>query len=145
MKIITKNSRETTILGFTLAKKLKGGEILALRGDLGGGKTTFIKGLGKGLGIKKRILSPTFILMNPYFLKKKKIKFFYHLDLYRLKKPAEVLSAGLLEDLGEPDTIFGVEWAEKIRNILPKKTIWVTFKHLGKNSRKVEIKGKYGN
>lgn len=141
MKIITKNPNETLKLGLTIAKKLKGGEILALSGDLGGGKTTFVKGLGKAFEIKN-IKSPTFVLAKIYPLKKGKVKFFHHLDLYRLKNVREVKNLGILENLGNPNTIFAIEWAEKTKKILPRKKIVITFKYLNKNKREIEIKSR---
>jgi len=103
-----------------LALKLKGGEIIALTGNLGSGKTTFTKALGKALGIKQNISSPTFVMMQQ-FLTKNKLHF-YHLDLYRTKNFKEVEGLGITEWWGHPQTITVIEWADKIQGSLPKHT-----------------------
>lgn len=117
-----------------LAKQLAGdlvsGAILALSGPLGSGKTTFTQKLGKLLGIKKRITSPTFTLVNFYQAKFPKTKLpvtLYHLDLYRTNSFQEVKELGLEEFMGREQTITVIEWAEKIKTHLPKKTIWINF------------------
>jgi tRNA threonylcarbamoyladenosine biosynthesis protein TsaE len=115
-----------------ITKQLKGGEILALVGPLGSGKTTFTKALGLELKIKHKITSPTFILMQafPFKLKGKKQAWLYHLDLYRTKNFKEVKSLGLLEIWGRSDTVTVIEWADKIKRHLPKQSL--TIKFLGK-------------
>jgi len=124
--IITKNSKATENLGQLMAKELNGGETLALLGNLGAGKTTFLKGLAKGLGIKQTITSPTFVLIKVYPVKKKNIKQLVHVDCYRL--PAlELMAIGLNDYLNDPHTIVAIEWANKIK--LPPKTIAIKFLH----------------
>jgi len=140
MKIITKSTKETKDFGLRLAKKAQGGQIFALIGDLGGGKTYFTKGFAKGLGIKKVIQSPSFLLMKIYTIKKGRVKYFCHVDTYRLKNPKEILEIGLREYLGQLDTITVIEWADKIKHILapyPKTVLKFTFKD--KNTRDIEI------
>lgn len=112
-----------------LALKLKGGEIFALIGPLGSGKTTFVKALGKNLKIKAKITSPTFVLIHNFsaVLKSGKKVHFYHLDLYRTKNYKEVKALGLAEFLGNRDTITLIEWADKIKRHLPKKTKTIKF------------------
>lgn len=122
-----------------MAKSLKGGEILALSGDLGGGKTTFVKGLAKGLGIRALVTSPSFVIVKEY--KGRGLsKSLVHVDLYRLKGPEEIESLGLSDYLGKPDKISVIEWAEKIKEILPKKTIWLEFEFVDEKTRKIRIK-----
>ncbi len=139
MEIITKSAQETKDLGKKLAADLKGGELLALTGELGSGKTTFVQGLAKGLGIKQRTISPTFILMRKYDLGSKD---FYHVDLYRLENniEREVRNLGIEEIWDNPENIVVIEWAEKIKNMLPKNRMWIEFENLGKNKRKITIK-----
>lgn len=112
------------------AKTVSGGEIFALIGPLGSGKTTFTKAFGKKLGVKEKIVSPTYIIMNRYkFTKNKKKLWLYHLDLYRTKSFREVTSLGLKEIWGKPDTITVIEWADKIKKHLPKETQIISFVH----------------
>ncbi len=118
-----------------VAEGLKGGEVLALIGPLGSGKTTFTKALGRRLGIKKNMPSPTFALMHFYkaSLPKtgsgKKPILLYHLDLYRTKSFAEADQLGLHEFWGKKDTVTVIEWADKIKRHLPKKTRIIEFQH----------------
>ena len=118
MIITSKSPLQTTKLGLKLAKKAKGGHIFSLIGDLGGGKTHFTKGFAKGLGIKNAITSPSFVLMKIYKIKKGTIKYFCHVDAYRLKRPQEIIEIGLEEYLGRGDTVVVIEWADKIKTIL---------------------------
>ena len=134
--MITNSARETMLVGEKLAKKLKPGDMIALSGNLGSGKTTFTKGIGKGLGVKdsRRINSPTFVLIKEYNGKVP----LYHLDLYRLDDLKEI------ENLAIEEYIYGngvtvIEWAEKIKSILPEKHILVKFKIKGDNKREVII------
>ncbi len=103
-----------------IAKKIKGGEIYGLIGPLGSGKTTFTKALGKALGIRQTISSPTFVMMQQFEMPDG--KFFYHLDLYRVKNFKEVQSLGITEWWGHPKTVTVIEWADKILPDLPKHT-----------------------
>ncbi len=119
--------------------------ILALEGDLGGGKTTFLQGFAKGLGIKEKILSPTFILMRRHQIPNSKSqtnsKFenFYHIDYYRIQKPKEILDLGWKEIIKNPRNIVAVEWAEKISKILPKEATKIKFEFINKKTRKIVI------
>ncbi|MFH1462731.1 MAG: tRNA (adenosine(37)-N6)-threonylcarbamoyltransferase complex ATPase subunit type 1 TsaE [bacterium] len=126
------------------APKRKGAFVLALRGDLGGGKTTFLQGFAKGLKIKQKITSPTFVLMKKYKIPntRYKIQNFYHLDCYRIEKSKDILDLGLKEIISNPQNIAAVEWAEKISKVLPKNVIWLSFEFIGKNSRKILVSPK---
>ena len=138
-------AKETQEFGQNFANKLKGGETLALIGDLGGGKTTFVKGLAQGLGIKENITSPTFILMKEYDIKikdqKSKIKNLYHLDLYRLEGDIEkeVKNLGIEDIWGKEENIVVIEWADKIEDMLPPHTIRIYFEEIG-DERKIMVK-----
>lgn len=135
----TQNVRQTRQLAKRLAGKLKGGKVLALYGDLGSGKTTFVQGLARGLSIKKRILSPTFTLIRHYTLYPKPYTLF-HIDLYRLEKKDETEGLGLEEIFANKNAIVVVEWAEKIKEILPEKRWDIKFEYLGENKRRITIK-----
>jgi tRNA threonylcarbamoyladenosine biosynthesis protein TsaE len=154
-RITTSSEKQTFNLGKKLAKTLKGGEVLALTGNLGAGKTVLIKGIAAGLGIKKIITSPTFVLMKVYPLKAKSYKLtankMIHIDCYRTTSPQEIADIGATEYFGRPDSIVVVEWAEKIKEILPALTSRrrgepaghikkITIKLKDKNSREIMIK-----
>ena len=140
METITKSAQETKDLGKKIAIDLRGGETLALTGDLGSGKTTFIQGLAEGLGIEGRIVSPTFILMRKYLTPKLN---FYHIDFYRLEDGLEneVKNLGIDDTWGKEDNVVAIEWAEKIKDFLPTGTIWLKFENLGEDKRKILIEG----
>lgn len=140
-KITTKNEKETFAIGVNLAKKLKGGEVLALFGDLGAGKTKFLQGLAKGLGVKNKVNSPTFNILKIYKIKgDKTIKTFCHIDAYRLPSEKDLITLGVEEYFQDENTVTAIEWAEKIKKILPKKTIMVDIKHLSEEERAIKIK-----
>lgn len=126
-KVITTSEKETMDFGKRLARTFKGGEVIALHGDLGAGKTTLIKGIAKGLGIKKVITSPTFILMNVYKVEdlRFKIKVLIHIDCYRIKNEKDIEGIGAQEYFGRKDSVVVIEWPENIKKFLPKKKISV--------------------
>lgn len=103
--------------------------IFALMGDLGTGKTTFAQGFLKGLGVRGRVNSPTFVLMKRFAIRDKRFANVYHIDAYRLEKPKELLDLGLREILEDSRNIVLIEWAEKLKRYLPKGTVWVKFSH----------------
>ncbi len=134
--MITNSAGETMLIGEKLAKKLKPRDIVALSGDLGSGKTTFTKGIGKGLGVKdpRHINSPTFVLIKEY---KGDIPL-YHLDLYRIDDVKEIENLAI-EEYIYGDGVTVIEWAEKIKCILPEKRVSVRFKIKGGDKREVVI------
>lgn len=138
-KFLTKNEKETTKLAKILANEIlkhkkvypersRGALVIGLEGNLGAGKTTFIQAFAKGTGIKRRLTSPTFVLMKKY-------NNLYHLDCYRIKNSQDVLAMDFKEIISNPKNIVLIEWAEKIKRILPKNKIWIKFKILGKTQR----------
>jgi len=142
--VVTKSAQETQALGEKIGNNLKGGEILALYGELGSGKTTFLQGLAKGLGIKERILSPTFIMMRQYPLAinhQPSIMNFYHIDLYRIENEKDIEGLGLEEIWSDPKNIIAIEWAEKIKKVLPKKRIDIFFEYVEGEERRIMING----
>lgn len=154
---ITNNFRETQKLGakFTrilLASLVQGvslsGNIIALYGNLGSGKTSFVQGLVKGLGIKKRIISPTFIIVRTYKIKtqnsklkptSQNSKLFYHIDLYRIEGKKDLRGLGIEDIINNPQNIVAIEWAEKIQSLLPKKRIEIYFDYLSENKRRIKV------
>jgi len=141
---VTKKPSQTKKMGETLAKKIlrtkKGPRIFGLEGDLGGGKTTFLQGFAKGLGIKEKILSPTFVLMRRFQILNSKFKNLYHIDCYRISKTKEILGLGFKKIISSSQNIVAVEWADHIRKIMPKKTIWLNFELVDKKKRKITTK-----
>ncbi len=118
-KIIkTKNEAETLNVGKELSASFVGGEVVALYGDLGAGKTIFTKGLAQGLGYKKVITSPTFILMKVYNPDNSKIENFAHVDCYRVDSSEDLYGIGFNDYLGREDTVMAIEWADKVEDVL---------------------------
>ena len=128
-RIQTKNLAATQKLGEAIGCNLRGDETLALVAPLGGGKTSFTQGLARGLGIKKLVISPTFVLERIY----KGQHPLHHFDMYRIEA-GDTDSTGLLDILGEAVVV--VEWAEKLKSVLPADTIWMTIKIAGESDRK---------
>ncbi|MEA3449529.1 MAG: tRNA (adenosine(37)-N6)-threonylcarbamoyltransferase complex ATPase subunit type 1 TsaE [Patescibacteria group bacterium] len=143
MKIITKNEEGTLAFAEKYAKDLLPGQIIGLIGDLGAGKTIFTKGLAKGLGVQQNISSPTFNIMRLYEIRATKtnqeIKKFCHIDAYRVESEFEIIDVGVEDFIGQKDTITVIEWADKIRNILPGRTIIINIKLLKKDQREIII------
>lgn len=146
MIIITNSPQETEQFGIEFSKKLQGGDIVLLSGNLGSGKTALVKGIAKGFGIKNTITSPTFTLMNMYDVRNTnatKIQKMVHIDTYRLKEENELLEIGAEDYLGKPDTICLIEWPDKIEGLLKnynhRNFISVEIKQL-KNSNEREIR-----
>ncbi len=140
-EITTKNLEETQIFAEELAKKMKGGEVLLLSGDLGAGKTSFTQGFAKGLGISQRIISPTFIIMRSYDIleNEKGFKKFFHVDLYRTESEHDIEGLGLLELMSDKENIVVIEWPDRLGKLKPEKRWEISFTTLSENSRKIMI------
>lgn len=137
MKIVSRSDKATMDLGQMVGKRLKKG-FLCLYGELGAGKTTFVRGLAKGMGIKSRIKSPTFTYGRIHGLDGK-FKL-YHFDFYRLAKPDELLVAEMLEAWERGDGVIVVEWAEKVAEYLPDMRTEVYFEYIDEMTRKIKVK-----
>ena len=133
--ITTRSAIDTKKIASMFAKEIMAASsnkarVIALSGNLGAGKTTFTQGFARALGVIDRIQSPTFVLMKIYSLERKKnIKHLIHIDAYRIEKPREIEHLGLRELLNDKDAVILIEWADRIKKILPKNTIWVKFEH----------------
>jgi len=145
---ITSSSTQTKKLGQKLAKdilKKKPEEtafVIGLEGELGSGKTTFVQGFAKALGIKEKVLSPTFVIIKRFQFNNLTIKQFnnfYHLDCYRIKKPRELLDLGFKEIISNPRNIVAVEWADKIKKIMPEDVLWINFEFIDEKKRKISF------
>lgn len=132
----TNNPEDTIRLGIELAKTLSKGDVVALYGDLGSGKTTFTKGIGQGLGVKDshHINSPTFVLIKEYNGRLP----IYHIDLYRLDNLQDIENIAI-EEYIYGDGISVIEWAERMKKLLPKKHIAVKFTVIGETERDIKI------
>lgn len=137
MKFKSSSAEKTKAIASRLAKEINHG-IIALTGDLGAGKTTFTQGIARGLGIKDKIISPTFVLIRQHQIPKTK-KILYHIDLYRLEGNIDIKSLGIEEIIRSPNNIVLIEWAEKIKEYLPKDTIFISIKIIDKNNREIYI------
>lgn len=137
--VITTRPEETAALAEELAKTMKGGEVIALYGDLGAGKTTFAQAFAKALGVRERVQSPTFILMHEHRLKKEGgPAVFLHADAYR-GDATQFRGVGFDEYLGRPDAVTLVEWAERVEELLPDDAVRIRFRHLGEDRREVTL------
>ncbi|MBR4123615.1 MAG: tRNA (adenosine(37)-N6)-threonylcarbamoyltransferase complex ATPase subunit type 1 TsaE [Clostridia bacterium] len=134
-EFISNSPEETEIIAENLANSLKGGEVIAFRGNLGMGKTCFTRGLAKGLGFLGDVTSHTFALINEYLGGRLNI---YHFDMYRISTWDELYSSGFFEYL-ETGGVIAAEWSENIENALPQNTIYVEIESLGEVSRKITI------
>ncbi len=142
-KYITLSDAATRKFASQLSRKMvqknhSESQVFALTGQLGAGKTTFVQGFAKGLGIKEKITSPTFVLIRQHKIPNSQKKLF-HIDLYRLENPNDLKGLDLEEILSNPDNIVLIEWAEKIKNLLPKKIVQISFEIIDQNSRKIKI------
>ena len=147
--VTTRSATETKKIALRFAKEIAAhasdhARVIALSGNLGAGKTTFVQGFARALGVRERIQSPTFVLMKIYSLARRKhIKHLVHIDAYRIESLREIEHLGLRELFDDKDAVILIEWANRIKKILPRDTIWIMFEH-GKKSheRMIEILGK---
>ena len=141
MKIETKNAKETGVLAKKLAKDLahkKQPLVLALCGELGAGKTTFTQAFARALGVKKRILSPTFLIMKRFPLTQSIFQNLYHIDAYRVGT-SDLKKLDIEKILNGPNIVL-IEWADRVKKILPKGTVWIKFEHGAReNERQITI------
>ena len=129
------NSPDITMsIGFEFSQEIKAGDIIAIEGEIGAGKTTFIKGILKGLGYKGNVNSPTYTLINEYQANSKII----HIDCYREKNINRWIDIGFIDYLNDNNIII-IEWPEYIRKILPSDTIDIYIKHIEESIREIKI------
>lgn len=130
---ITQNEEETKQLAKNLVSFLKPGDVLALEGDLGAGKTVFAKGIAEALGILEPVDSPTFTIVKEYTDGKWPL---YHMDVYRLSEDEDIG----LDEYFDQDGICLIEWASRIQSLLPERTLWFIFTVLENGERKIELR-----
>ena len=127
LRLISHCADQTRMWGQALASILDRGDVLCLVGELGAGKTCFVQGVGRGLGVSQVIVSPTFIRIREYAERPSRLPL-YHIDLYRVE-PSEGLALAELGDYLYGDGVCAIEWAERIRSLLPDSRLWVHFEH----------------
>lgn len=132
MEIITHSTEETKKFAYEIAKKTKPGEVLALYGDLGSGKTTFTRYFVEALGLENRVQSPTFVIERKYGNVN-------HVDLYRLTSEKEIEDLGLEELLSDKKAITVIEWPELAEKFLPKDVVKIHFEYVNENTRKINL------
>ena len=132
-----KNSNSPKItesIGFDFAKKIKSGDIITIEGEIGAGKTTFIKGVLKGLGYNGTVNSPTYTLINEYQANNKVI----HIDCYREQNINRWVDIGIIDYLNNENIVI-IEWPQYIKKILPNETIDIYIDHIKEFERKIKI------
>lgn len=144
MEVISKSAFQTEKIGEELGLKIleekkESAFVIGLRGDLGGGKTTFLKGLARGLGIDEMVLSPTFIIFRRYDLKSDNFKRFYHFDCYRIESEEEIIALGFNEIISDSMNIVAIEWSERIEGILSDNRLKVEFEFVDEETRKISF------
>ena len=137
MKAVTSSPEETIEFARHIGTLLRGGDILAYRGGLGAGKTTFTRGLALGMGLPDDVSSPTFALVNEY--RNEKI-IMYHFDMYRIMNAEALETTGFYDYMSE-DSVIVCEWSENISDCLPDGTITITIARLGENEREITVEG----
>jgi len=133
LDIISHSQAQTRRIGARVGARAQAGDVYCLEGDLGSGKTSFVQGIAEGLGVMGPVTSPTFVLVNVYRGAPGRPPL-YHLDLYRIAGPQEALGFGV-EDYIYGDGVVAIEWAERIREILPPEHLWISFRHLDATKR----------
>jgi tRNA threonylcarbamoyladenosine biosynthesis protein TsaE len=134
LEFISRSTAQTRRLGARLGALLQGGDVVALQGDLGAGKTVFTQGIGRGWGALTHLLSPTYVLIRRHE-RPQDPTMLYHIDLYRLNSAREAIDLGLEELFGEPSAICVVEWADKTAEIFPHECLWVKLQWLDEYRR----------
>ena len=132
--VLTHSPEETEAAGEDLGRALGGGDVVGLCGELGAGKTCFVRGVARALGVRGRPLSPTFTLVNEY----RGTRPVYHVDAYRTESIAELLELGL-EEYFDGDGVTLIEWADKMRPLLPARTISVRIEGVGDEPRRITV------
>lgn len=135
-KFVTTHGAEATeVLGAAFGARLRGGEVIELTSDLGGGKTTFVRGLARGLGSRDHVASPTFTISRQYRVGDKLL---LHFDFYRLSEPG-IMADELAEAIGDPKAVVIVEWGDVVQSVLPHKRITIEITVQGEQERLLAV------
>lgn len=149
-EIITKSAAGTKKIARRLSKDIlqkgplvDGAVVIALTGELGGGKTTFVQGFARALGVKEKILSPTFVILKKFTIYDLRFRNLIHVDAYRLDNEKEILTLGWEGILRDNKNIIIVEWADRVQKILPKQYIHISFEFVDEKTRKIKKDVRY--
>lgn len=134
IELITNSANDTIEFGKSVARAVEKGAVISLVGDLGAGKTTFTKGVARGLGIMDNVTSPTFTILNEYAGEEKRL---YHFDFYRIEDPDELVELGFEDYFPSTDGLTIVEWVEKAPSVLPKQYYQITFEKIDDDKRRI--------
>lgn len=135
MMVKSRSQARTEHIAEVIGQRLRGGEVIELVSDLGGGKTTFVRGLARGLGSTDHVSSPTFKISNIYKTKHLEL---HHYDFYRLGE-AGIVADELAETIGQPDVVTVVEWGGAVKDVLPTQRLTITIKTTGESARELAI------
>lgn len=136
--MISSSVQDTNTLARDFLETLDPGAVVALVGDLGSGKTTFVQGVGEALEIEEPVTSPTFVLWRQYETENERFRVLHHFDLYRLESEQEVYDLGMQDVFSQTDGLVLVEWADKFVSVFPERTIWLRFRYIGEERREIE-------
>lgn len=139
MEVLSKSTSETKDLALRVAKTLRGGDVLALYGDLGSGKTTFVQGLLEALNSEDKVVSPTFVLIRHYKCDLDGIKMVHHIDLYRVTNIDEALHLGIFELAEDKKSLTIIEWPDLLDGYLPKNSKEIKFEVVDETTRKIYV------
>lgn len=137
IKVQTNSPEETIEFAKKIGGLLHGGDVVAYRGGLGAGKTTFTRGLAVGMGLPDEVSSPTFALVNEY---RGENVTMYHFDMYRIMNAEALETTGFYDYMSE-DSVIVCEWTENIEGCLPKNSVNITIEHLGDDKREITVEG----
>ena len=138
LEFFSRSPEQTRRIGMRLGDLLQHGDILCLQGDLGAGKTTLVQGLAQGWGSLDPVSSPTFIIVNTY--RRPDGEQLFHMDAYRLESGPEAAELDLDEMLSQGSLL--IEWPERIQEILPDSSLWISLEYVAEEHRQLVIKAK---
>ncbi len=141
IEFISRSPEQTRRVGARLGMLLDGGDVIALEGNLGTGKTVLAQGLGIGWGATTSLISPTFVIIRRH-TRNQDNNFFYHIDLYRIASVKEAQDLGLEELLGDPRSVCVVEWAERATDLFPEEALWIALRVLDEQRRSLTFRAK---
>lgn len=141
LQIASHNLNDTLRLGEQIGRQCKGGEVIELVSDLGGGKTTLMRGVAKGLGSTDHVASPTFTVSREYRAGKLRL---HHYDFYRLTDPG-IVADELAESVADPQTIVAVEWADVVESVLPADRLTITIETTAESERALRLSAGSGH